>query len=82
MMDSGNCNGGSLDVDTRSHQLLDGTKRTTSEFFCNCVGACGIFIDYADEFNGIEFAGKLVIDAGMVASECAYTDDGNGNGIV
>jgi hypothetical protein len=42
----------------------------------------GIFIDHAHQFNGLEFAGELVVDAGVISSESAYADDSNGSGIV
>ncbi len=48
--------------------------------FATCVGTCRIFVDHADELYGVRFASELVIDAGMIASECTYADDGNGNG--
>ena len=40
---------------------------------------CGIFVHNADKFHRLQFAGKLVVNAGMIASECAYTDDGATN---
>jgi hypothetical protein len=60
--------------------LLDRAKGATVELFGDGIGARGIFVDYADQLNGFQFAGKLVVNAGMVASECAYADDSNGDG--
>jgi hypothetical protein len=61
--------------------LLDRAEGAAIEFFCDGIGACRIFIDDANQFNRLQFAGELVIDAGMIASERAYADYGNGNGI-
>jgi hypothetical protein len=62
-------------------QLLDRTEGATVELFGDGVGTRGIFVDHADQFNSFEFLGELVVHAGVVASEGAYADDGNGNGI-
>jgi hypothetical protein len=81
MMDGRNCDGCGFDVDASADQLLDGTKSAAAEFFRNRMGTRGIFVDHADQFNGFELMSELVVDAGMIASECAYTDDSNGNGV-
>jgi hypothetical protein len=81
MMDCRNGDRCSLDIDTSADQLLDGTKSAAAEFLRDRIGARGIFVDNADQFNGFQFVGKLMVDAGMIASEGAYADDSNGNGV-
>ena len=61
--------------------MLDRAEAMAAEFFGDRVGARWILIDYANQLNCFEFASELVVDAGMVASECAYADNGNGNRI-
>lgn len=80
-MDRGYGDRRSFNIDPGADQLLDRTKGTAAELSCDLIGACWIFVDHSDQFNGVQFAGELVIDAGMVAPECAYANDGNGNGI-
>jgi hypothetical protein len=69
-----------LNIHGGTDQLLDRTEGATVELFGNSVGMRAIFVDHADQFNGFEFAGELVVNAGMVAPECAYTYYGNANG--
>jgi hypothetical protein len=80
MMDGGDSQRNSLNVDSRADQLLDRAESPAPELFRYRISARGIFVDHGDEVNCILFAGKLMIDAGMVASECAYTYDSNGDG--
>jgi hypothetical protein len=82
MMDCGHSDRCSFDIDPGADQLLDRTKGTAAEFSCDRVSSRGIFVDHADQFNGLEFTSKLVVNAGVITSEGAYADDGNGNGIV
>jgi len=80
MVNCGYCDRSGLNVDPGADQLLDRTEGTAAEFFRNRISASGILVDHSDQFNRALFAGKLMIDAGMVASECAYADDSNGDG--
>jgi hypothetical protein len=61
--------------------LVNRTECAAAELFCDRVRARRVFIDNAYKFYGAEFAGELVIDAGMVSSKGAYADNGNANGI-
>jgi hypothetical protein len=78
-MNSRNGDRGSLDGHPSADQLLNRPKRPTAELFGYGVGACWIFIDHANQFDDVQFAGKLVVNAGVITSKGAYADNGNGN---
>jgi hypothetical protein len=81
MVEGGDGNRGCLNLPF-GNELVDRSKRAAAEFSGDRLPADGIFIGDALEPNGTGLARKLVIDAGVVASEGAYANDGDGDGMV
>src|SRR6266571_2964911 len=77
MLESGNRDRGSLNFAVRGSELLDGSETATTELAGNCISASKIGIHHADQAHSLTLLRKLLVNAGMIAPERAYTDDRN-----
>src|SRR6266516_659235 len=77
MLESGNRDRGSLNFAVRGSELLDGSETATAELAGHGISASNISIYHADQAHSLPLLRKLLVNAGMVAAERAYTDDRN-----
>ena len=82
MMAGGRGDRRGADFAVRGEHLLDGIESAAAELAGHGVGAVEVGIDDADQPHGFAQLLELFVDAGVVASEDAYADDGHGNRIV
>ena len=69
--------GSGLYLSVRRDELLNASETAAAKLARRCVGPRDIGIDHPDQPHIVSFLRKLVIDAGMVAPEGAYANDGN-----
>lgn len=77
MMDRGYSDRGGLNFAVGGGELLDGAETAAAELARYSVCAGRIGVDDSDQPHRRAFAGKLVVDASVVAAECAHTNYGN-----
>ncbi len=80
MLHRGNGDGRGVNLDARAEQLLDRPKGAALELSSERVGAGGVGVDYANQTNRLPLFRNLIVHAGVVASERASANHGNGNG--
>ena len=74
MMDRRHGHRSSLHFTMRADELFDGTKPAASKFAGYRVSLCNIRIHHANQPHRLTLLGKLLINAGMIASKCTHTD--------
>jgi hypothetical protein len=59
------------------NELFDRAEATTPELTRDCVCPCQVRIQYSDQSDTFALLLQLVVHAGVIAPECAHTNDGD-----
>lgn len=81
-MDRRRGNGRGTDLAVRGEHLLDRAESAAAELAGDRIGALQNRINHSDEANRFALFFKFFVNAGMIASEDAYTNDCDRNRIV
>jgi hypothetical protein len=76
-MDCGHSYRGSLNLAVGSGELLDRTETAAAKFTRHCVSPEGVRVNHSNQPHWRAFIGELMVNAGVVAAECAYTNHGD-----
>ena len=80
VMDCGSGDGRGLQLAVRGEHLRDGAESFAGEFAGDRIGAGSVGINDAEKADRLALLFEFFVDAGMVASEDACPDDGDGDG--
>ena len=81
-MDSGHRERGRLNFAVRGSELLDGTKTAASKLARDRVSPGSVGINHSHQPYGSALSGELMVNAGMVAAECADTNHSDVNKVI
>jgi hypothetical protein len=82
VMHSGRGNGSGANFAVRSEHLIDGAEGAAIELAGNSICASEVRIDNTCKSNRLALFFKLTVDASVITSEDAHTDDSDGDRIV
>lgn len=82
MVEGGNGNGGGLNLRMGRKQWLERNESSAAKFLCNPVPALEVGVNHSDQMYAESRFGQLLVDAGVIASECTNPDDCDVNEVV